>query len=104
MTVKKMKKKTLHIYAISQVTQCEPESQSIQSTNIIATLHSKARATTLTGYKSQDTYSHFPKRKYIVPKPQTEIKIEKIMNFFFQSNMERLLNLSLVIVKTNLND
>ena len=34
--------KTLHKYAINQVTQCESEPQAIESTNAIATLYSKA--------------------------------------------------------------
>ena len=34
--------KTLHKYAINQVTQFESEPQSIETTNIIATLYSKA--------------------------------------------------------------
>ena len=38
--------KTLHKYAINQVTQCESEPQAIETTNIIATLYPKARATT----------------------------------------------------------
>ena len=37
--------------AINQVTQCESKPQAIETTNIIATLYSKARATTLTAYK-----------------------------------------------------
>ena len=41
--------KTLHNSAINQVTQCESEPQSIETTNVIATLQSKARATTLIG-------------------------------------------------------
>ena len=61
--------KTLHKYAINQVIQCESEPQSIETTNLIASLYSKARATTLTGYYSQQ---HFPKREYIVPKFHTE--------------------------------
>ena len=40
--------KTLHKYAIYQVTQCEIEPQAIETTNLIATLYSKARATTNT--------------------------------------------------------
>ena len=36
--------------AINQVTQCETEPQDIESTNIVATLYSKARATTLKNY------------------------------------------------------
>ena len=41
--------KTLHKFAINQVTQCESKPQAIETTNIIATLYSKARATTLLG-------------------------------------------------------
>ena len=41
--------KTLHKYAKNQITLYEPEPQSIERTNIIATLYSKARATTLIG-------------------------------------------------------
>ena len=48
--MKKTNKKTLHKYAINQVTQCESEPQAIETTNLIATLYSKTRATTLTGY------------------------------------------------------
>ena len=35
--------KTLHKYAINQVTQCESEPQSIETTNIIATLLKSTR-------------------------------------------------------------
>ena len=49
--MKKTNKKTLHIYAINQLTQRESESQAIETTNVIATLYSKARATPLTEYK-----------------------------------------------------
>ena len=49
--------KTLQKYAINQVTQSESEPQAIETTNIIATLYSKARASTLTGYKFTATYS-----------------------------------------------
>ena len=70
--------KTLHKYAINQVSQCETEPQAIETTNVIATLYSKARATTVTGYKF--TAKHFPKRKYIVHKSQTEIKTDLTMN------------------------
>ena len=49
--------KTLHKYAINQVKQYESEPQAIESTNIIATLYSKARATTLTGYEFTVTFS-----------------------------------------------
>ena len=59
--------KTLHKYAINQVSQCETEPQAIETTNVIATLYSK---------QSQDInlQQHFPKRKYIVHKFQTEKK------------------------------
>ena len=63
--------KTLPKYAINQVTHCESEPQAIETTNVIATLYSKTRATTVTGYKLTATFS---KRKYIVHKIQTEIK------------------------------
>ena len=69
--------KTLHKYAINQVSQCETEPQAIETTNVIATLYSKARATTVIGYNSQQ---HFLKRKYIVHKSQTEIKTDLTMN------------------------
>ena len=49
--------KTLHKYAINQVTQCESEPQAIETTITLATLYSKARATTLTGYKFTATFS-----------------------------------------------
>ena len=49
--------KTLHKYAINQITQGESEPQAIETTNVIATLYSKARATTLTGYKFTATFS-----------------------------------------------
>ena len=41
--------KTLHKYATNQVSQCETEPQAIETTNVIATLYSKARATTVAG-------------------------------------------------------
>ena len=43
-------RKTLHKYAINQETQGETETKNIESTNIVATLLLKVRATTLTGY------------------------------------------------------
>ena len=58
--------KTLHKHAINQVSQCETEPQAIESTNVIATLYSKARATTVIGYKftaikTDLTTNHFTK-------------------------------------------
>ena len=49
--------KTLHKYAINQVSQCETEPETKETTNVIATLCSKARATTVTGYKFTATFS-----------------------------------------------
>ena len=49
--------KTLHNYAINQVSQCETELQAIETTNVIAKLYSKARATTVPGYKITATIS-----------------------------------------------
>ena len=69
--------KTLHKYAINQISQCETELQAIETTNVIATLYSKTRATTVIGYKFTAT---FPKRKYIVHKFQTEIKTDLTTN------------------------
>ena len=57
MIVKKKEQKTLHKYAINQVSQCETEPQTIETTNVIALLYSKARATTVTGYKFTATFS-----------------------------------------------
>ena len=69
--------KTLHKYAINQVSQCETEPQAIETTDIIATLYSKARATTVTGYKFTATFSE---RKNIVHKSRTETKTDLTMN------------------------
>ena len=49
--------KTLHKYAINQVTQCESEPQAIEATNIVAALYSKDGSTTLTGYKFTAAFS-----------------------------------------------
>ena len=49
--------KTLHKYGITQVSQCETEPQAIETSNVIATLYSKARATTVAGYKFTATFS-----------------------------------------------
>ena len=70
--------KTFHKYATNQVTQCESEPQAIETTNITATLYSKARARTLTGHKFTAIYSE--KKVYIVHKIRTEIKIDWTTN------------------------
>ena len=49
--------KTLHKYTINQVSQCETEPQALETTNVVATLYSKARATAVTGYKFTETFS-----------------------------------------------
>ena len=93
--------KTLHKYAINEVTQCESEPQAIETTNIIATLYSKARATTLTGYKYTNLQQHFPKRKYIVRKFQTEIKIDWTTNLSIKVLLKDYYISALKTVKTN---
>ena len=69
--------KTLHKYAINQVSQCETEPQAIETTDVIATLYSKAEQQQLQVINSQQ---HFPKRKYIVHKSRTETKTDLTMN------------------------
>ena len=89
MVVKKTNKK-LYKYAINQVTKCESEPQAIDTTNVIAKLYSKARATTFTGYKLTATFS------------EKKIHCSQVLNgnknlldheSFCQSNIERLLHL-----------
>ena len=83
--------KTLHKYALNQVSQCETEPQAIETTNVIATLYSKARATTVIGYKFTATFS------------EKEVHCSQVSNgnnnrldheSFYQSNIERLLHLN----------
>ena len=73
--------KTLHKYAINQVSQCETEPQAIETTNVMATLYSKARVTAVTGYKFTATFSNGNKNR---------LDHES----FYQSNIERLLHLN----------
>ena len=82
---------TLHKYAINQVTQCESEPQAIETTNIVATLYSKARSTTLTGYKFTATFSE--KKKHC-SQVSNGNKNRLDHESFDQSNIERLLHLS----------
>ena len=91
MTVKKMKKKTLHEYALNQVTQCEFEPQSIEKTNKTATLYSKARDTTITGYKLTVTFSE---KKVHCSQVSNGNKNGLDHESFYQSNIEGLLHLS----------
>ena len=84
--------KTLHKYAINQVSQCETEPQAIETTNVIATLYSKApRATTFTGYKFTATISE---KKVHCSQVSNGNKNRLDHESFYQSNIERLLNLN----------
>ena len=83
--------KTLHKYAINQVSQCETEPQAMETTIVIATLYSKARATTVTEYK------------FIVKFSEKKVHCSQVSNgnknrldheSFYQSNIERLLHLN----------
>ena len=91
--------KTLHKYAINQVTQCESEPQAIESTNVIATLYSKARSTTLTGYKFTATFSE---KKVNCSQVSNGNKNRLDHESFYQSNIERLLHLNPQDCKTEL--
>ena len=83
--------KTLHKYAINQVSQCETEPQAIETTNVIATLYSKARATTVTGYKLTATFSE---KKVHCSQVSNGNKNRLDHESFNQSNIERLLHLN----------
>ena len=82
--------KTLPKYAINQVTQCESEPQAIETTNVIATLYSKAQATALTGYKFSATFSE---KKVHCSQVSNGNKNRIDHESFYQSNIERLLHL-----------
>ena len=81
--------KSLQKYAINGVTQCESEPQSIETTNIIATLHSNARATTLIGYKFTATFSE---KKVHCSQISNKNRLDH--ESFYQSNIKTLLHLS----------
>ena len=80
----------LHKNAINQVTQCESEPEAIEATNIIATLYSKARATTLTGYNFTATFSE---KKVHCSQVSNGNKNQIDHESFYQSNIERILHL-----------
>ena len=69
--------KTLHKCGIKRVTQCKSKPQEIETKNLLATLHSETRVTTLTRYKFTATLSE---KKNIVLKSQMETKIDLITN------------------------
>ena len=80
----------LHKYAINQVTQCESEPQSIEITNVIATLYSKSKATTLIGCKITATFSE---KKVKCSHVSNGNKKKLDHEFFYQSNIKRFLHL-----------
>ena len=82
--------KTFYKYAINQVTQCESEPQAIETTNVKAAYHSKARATTLTGYKFTATFSE---KKAHCSQVSNGNKSRLDHESFYHSNLERLLHL-----------
>ena len=83
--------KTLHKYAINQVSQCETEPQAIETTNVIATVYSKARATTVKGYNFTATFSE---KKVHCSQVSNGNKNRLDHESFYQSNIERLLHLN----------
>ena len=83
--------KTLHKYAINQVSQYEREPQAIETKNVIATLYSKARATTVTGYKFTATFSE---KKVHCSQVSNGNKNRIDHESFYQSNIDRLLHLN----------
>ena len=99
MIVKKTEQKTLPKYAINQVTQCQTEPQAIEFTNVIATLYSKARATTVTGYKLTATFSE---KKVHCSQVSNGKKNRLDHESFYQSTIERLLHLNPNDCKTEL--
>ena len=91
--------KTLHKHAINQVTQCETEPQAIETSKVIATLYSKVRATTVTGYKFTATFSE---KKVHCSQVSNGNKNRLDHESFYQSNIERLLHLHPDDCKTEL--
>ena len=83
--------KTLYKYAINQVTQCESEQQLIETTNVIATLYSKARGTTLTGYQFTSTFSE---KKVHCSQVSNGNKNILDHESFYLRNIKKLLHLS----------
>ena len=83
--------KILHKNAINQVSQCETEPPAIETTIVIATLYSKARETTVTGYKFTATFS---KKKVHCSQVSNGNKNLLDHESFYQSNEERLVHLN----------
>ena len=83
--------KTLHKNAKNQVSQCETEPQAIETTNVIATLYSKARATTVTGYKFAALISE---KKVHCSQVYNGNKNRRDHESFYLSNLEQFLHLN----------
>ena len=83
--------KTLHKYAINQVSQCETEPQAIETTNVMATLYSKTRATTVTGYKFTAAFSE---KKVHCSQVSNGNRNRLDHESFYQSDIERILHLN----------
>ena len=83
--------KTLQTNAKNQVSQCETEPKAIETTNIIATLYSKARATTVKGYKFTAPFSE---KKVHCSQVSNGNKNRFDHESFYQSNIERLLHIN----------
>ena len=80
--------KTLHKYAINHITQSESEPQAIETTNLIATLYTKARETT--GYSFTATFSE---KKVHCLQVSNGNKNRLDHESFYQSKIERVLYL-----------
>ena len=79
--------KTLHKYVINQVSQSETEPQAIETTNVKATLYSKGRATTVTGYKFTATFSE---KKVHCSQVSNRNKNRLDHESFYQSLLEKI--------------
>ena len=87
----KNEQKTLHKYAINQVTHCQSEPHSTETTNVKATFYSKAGATTKTGYKFTATFSE---KKVHCSQVSNGNKNRLDHESFYQSNIGRQLHIS----------
>ena len=87
---KDYQQKTLHKYAINQVLHCELEQQAVESTDVIAKLYSKDRATIHTS--DNFTGKFFGKKKHC---SQVSNGNKNRLNLAscYQSNIERLIYL-----------
>ena len=76
---------------MEQIKYHNAEPQAIETTNVIATLHSKARETTVIGYKFTATFSE---KKVHCSQVSNVNKNRLDHESFYQSNIERLLHLN----------